>query len=236
MKINFDMKHTLLALFFSLNILNSYTQVTITITPQVQTVGVNPDSMEIRAKATFKNTSTVTKKFTWTRNVMNISTGWTTQVCDSKGCWIPSVGTAPEQIELAPNATSNLDVYIRPEKKQGAATIEVKVFEVGNETNTVTGRYLFSTTTRAKETNINNANIRIYPNPTIDYFQLTEDDGIDKVVIYNIIGRQMRTYKVTDNGKYNVNDLPEGLYIIRLLAANGATVKTIRLSRSRLKA
>jgi Secretion system C-terminal sorting domain len=100
----------------------------------------------------------------------------------------------------------------------------------------VTGRYLFSTTTRAKETNVSNANIRIYPNPTIDYFQITEDDGIDKVVIYNIIGRQMRTYKVTDNGKYNVNDLPEGLYIIRLLAANGATVKTIRLSRTRLKA
>jgi Secretion system C-terminal sorting domain len=236
MKINFDMKYNLLALFFSLNILSGYAQVTITITPQVQTVGVNPDSTEIRAKATFKNTSTVTKKFTWSRNVMNITTGWITQVCDSKGCWIPSVGTAPEQIELAPNATSNLDVYIRPEKKQGAATIEVKVFEVGNETNTVTGRYLFSTTTRAKETNVSNANIRIYPNPTIDYFQITEDDGIDKVVIYNIIGRQMRTYKVTDNGKYNVNDLPEGLYIIRLLASNGSTVKTIRLSRTRLKA
>jgi hypothetical protein len=230
------MKYNLLALLFCLQILNGYTQVTITITPQVQNVSVNSDSIEIRAKATFKNTSTTTKKFTWKRSVLSLTAGWTTNVCDSKGCWVSSVDNAPEQIELAPNATSNLDVYIHPEKKQGAATVEVKVFEVGNETNTVTGRWLFSTTTRAKETNANTPTIRIYPNPTTDYFQITDDEGIDKVVIYNIIGRQMRTYKVTDNGKYNVNDLPEGLYIIRLLASNGSTIKTIRLSRTRLKA
>jgi Secretion system C-terminal sorting domain len=234
------MRYTLLFLLFCLEILSlplgGHAQSTITITPQVQNVNVISDSVEIRAKATIKNTSTTTKKFTWKRSVLSLTSGWTSNVCDSKGCWTSSVDIAPEIIELAPNATSNLDVYIHPEKKQGAATIEVKVFEVGNETNTVTGRWLFSTTTRAKEINTNNPNIRIYPNPTIDYFQITEDDGIDKVVIYNIIGRQMRTYKVTDNGKYNVNDLPEGLYIIRLLSANGATVKTIRLSRSRLKA
>ena len=231
------MRYTLLVILFCFQILRGYAQSTITITPQVQpTASVVPDSFETKAKAIIKNTSNVTKKFTWTRNVLNISAGWVTVVCDNKSCWTPEIGAAPEQIELAPNGTSNMDVYVRPNKKSGAATIEIKVFEVGNETNTVTGRYLFSTTTRAKETNASNPNIRIYPNPTIDYFQITEDEGIDKVVIYNIIGRQMRTYKVTENGKYNVNDLPEGLYIIRLLAANGSTVKTIRLSRSRLKA
>jgi hypothetical protein len=233
------MRYTLLAILFCLQILNlplGYAQATITITPQVQTASVAPDSFEIKAKATIKNTSGVTKKFTWTRNVLNISAGWTTVVCDNQSCWTPAVNTSPEQIELAPNGTSNLDVYIRPDKKQGAATIEVKVVEVGNDANTVTGRYLFSSTTRTRETNNNATNIRVYPNPTTEYFQLSDDDMIDKVVIYNIIGRQMRTYKVTDNGKYYVTDLPEGLYIIRLLASNGSTVKTIRLSKSRLKA
>jgi Secretion system C-terminal sorting domain len=230
------MRYTLLAILFCFQILRGYAQATITITPQVQTASVIPDSFEIKAKATIKNTSSVTKKFTWTRNVLNISAGWTTVVCDNKSCWTPAVNAAPEQIELAPNGTSNLDVYIRPDKKQGAATIEVKVVEVGNDANTVTGRYLFSSTTRTRETNNNATNIRVYPNPTTEYFQLSDDDMIDKVVIYNIIGRQMRTYKVTDNGKYYVTDLPEGLYIIRLLASNGSTVKTIRLSKSRLKA
>jgi Secretion system C-terminal sorting domain len=230
------MRYTLLAILFCFQILRGYAQSTITITPQVQTASVISDSFETKAKATIKNTSNLTKKFTWTRNVLNISAGWVTVVCDNKSCWTPAVNTSPEQIELAPNGTSNLDVYIRPDKKMGAATIEVKVVEVGNETNTVTGRYLFSTTTKTRETNINSTNIKVYPNPTTDYFQLSDDDLIDKVVIYNIIGRQMRTYKVTENGRYNVNDLPEGLYIIRLLASNGATIKTIRLSKSRLKA
>lgn len=230
------MKYILLVTLFSLQILRGYAQSTITITPQVQNVNVNVDSPEIRAKTIIRNTSNVTKKFTWTRSILSLTTGWATNVCDNQGCWIASVSTAPEQIELAPNGTSNMDVYINPNKKMGAATIEIKVVEIGNEANTVTGRYLFSTTTRTREATAGVSNVRIYPNPTTEYFQISEDEGIDKVVIYNIIGRQMRTYKASENTKYYVNDLPEGLYIIRLLSSNGSTVKTIRLSRSRLKA
>jgi hypothetical protein len=232
------MKYTLLALLFCLQILRGDAQVTITINPQTQpTVLVNPDSALVIAKATIKNTATTAKKFKWKRNVLNIASGWKSQICDNRACWSATLDTSIETIDLVPNGTSNLDVYITPNGKSGAATIEVKVTEVGNETNTVTGRYLFSSSaTKSKDINKNVSNLRIYPNPTTEYFQLSDDDIIDKVVIYNIIGRQMRAYKVSDNAKYYVNDLPDGLYIIRLQAANGSTVKTIRLSKSRLKA
>ena len=210
------MKYTLLAVLFFAFILRGGAQVTLTLTPETLTTYVNPDSFEIRAKATLKNTSNATKKFTWTRTIKSIANGWACLVCDKNACWASTVNTPPDQIELAAGATSNMDVYIRPDRKAGTAAVEVKIVEVGNETNTITGKYNFSTTTRTKEQKDYNA-LRIYPNPTIEFFQITDNDVVDKVVIYNIIGRQMRSFKVAEDMKYNVSDMPDGLYIIRLL-------------------
>ncbi len=230
------MKYTLLIVLFFTVILRGGTQVTITLTPDVVNATVLIDSFETRAKATLKNTSSTTKKFTWTRTIKSMTNDWACLVCDKNLCWASTINTPTDQIELAAGATSNLDVYIRPNKKAGSAAVEVKIIEVGNETNTLTGKYNFSTTTRTKDLRENGNTIRIYPNPTVEFFQITDNDTIEKVVIYNIIGRQMRTYKASEGMKYTVSDLPDGLYIIRLLNTNGATVKTVRLSKSRPKA
>ena len=210
--------------------------VTVTLTPQTVNTAVHPDSFEVKAKANFKNTATTTKKFTWSRSILNITAGWQSLVCDPNSCWTAAVSTAPQEIELVANAVANLDVYIRPNHISGAATIEMKISEVGNPTNTVTGRYLFSPTTATKDLS-KTANIKIYPNPATDFFMLQDEhDAVDRVVVYNIIGRQVKIYKATEGFRYTLSDLPEGIYLVRLLNANGATVKTIRLSKAKAKA
>ena len=137
-------------MFFAF-LLRGSSQVTISITPQVLSSSVNPDSFEIRAKATIKNLSNVTKKFSWRRNIMSLTNGWLSLVCDKNQCWAAATNDPTDQIELTAGATSNLDVYIRPDRKMGSATIEIKVFEVGNEANnSVTGRLRFSTLSPVK--------------------------------------------------------------------------------------
>ena len=232
------MKHFLLV-FLSINIfiLRGHAQVTLTLTPAIVNSSVNIDSFEVKGKAVLKNTSSQTKRFIWQRNILNMTNGWQALVCDVNQCWTSAVNVSPDTIVLASNATSNMDVYIRPNHTSGAATIELKISEAGNSTNTVTGRYLFSTSTATHESSKNTSIIRIYPNPTTDFFMLLDDsDAVEKVVIYNIIGRQVKSYKAMENLKYSVNDLPEGIYIIRLQNANGNTLKTIRLNKSRVKA
>jgi hypothetical protein len=236
------MKRLLLiyALFFTQLLRGDAQNITITLTPQIVNAPVSLDSFEVKAKATFKNTSNSTKKFVWKRTIVAMTSGWQSLVCDSKGCWASGVSEAPEQIELAPNATSNLDVYVRPNRVSGAATIEVKVYEVGNETNAVTGRYLLATTTATKDVNSRtNTGVKVYPNPATDYFSIQDDyDVVERVIVYNMIGRVMKNYltNTNPNNKYTLNDLPEGLYIIRLLNARGGTVKTIRLNKAKAKA
>jgi hypothetical protein len=232
------MKHFLLFLLFTNTfLLRGYAQVTVTITPGIINSSVNPDSFEVKGKATLKNTSNQTKRFVWQRNIVSLPNGWQSLVCDVNQCWISTVNASPDTIVLAANGTSNLDAYIRPNRISGSATIEIKVTEVGNASNTVTGRYLFTTTTATREFLKNTSSVKIYPNPTTEYFMLSDNtDIVERVVIYNIIGRQVKSYKALDNFKYTVTDLPEGLYIVRLLNNSGNTIKTIRLNKSKVKA
>lgn len=232
-------KSILVLLLISAQILRGLSQnVTITLTPQIVNASVSVDSFEVRAKALFKNTSATTKKFVWKRTIVSMTSGWQSLVCDAQGCWNSNVNDAPEQITVAANSTSNIDAYIRPNRIAGSATIEIKVFEFGNEANAITGRYLFSTSTSTKDGGKNNTGVKVFPNPATDYFSIQDDyDIVDRVVVYNMIGRAVKSYSADNsNNKFTVNDLPEGLYIIRLLNARGATVKTIRLNKAKAKA
>ena len=148
------MRYILLTVFFFAFILRGGAQatITLTLTPETLNTYVNPDSFEIRAKAVLKNTSAQAKKFTWTRTIKSIASGWSCLICDKNNCWASTTNASPDAIELAAGATSNLDVYIRPDKKGGSAAVELKVVEVNNETNTITGKFNFSTTTPHKRT------------------------------------------------------------------------------------
>jgi Secretion system C-terminal sorting domain len=232
-------KSILVLLLISAQILRGLSQnITITLTPQIVNANVSIDSFEVKAKATFKNTSATTKKFVWKRTVVALTSGWQSLVCDAQGCWNANVNDAPEQITVPANSTSNIDAYIRPNRTAGSATIEIKVYEFGNEANAITGRYLFSTSTSTKDGGKGNTGVKVFPNPATDYFSIQDDyDIVDRVVVYNMIGRAVKSYATDNsNNKFTVNDLPEGLYIIRLLNARGATVKTIRLNKAKAKA
>ncbi len=230
------MKYSLLFFIFLTIILRGNAQVTLAISSQDIKMAVNPDSFEVKGRVTIKKTSNQTKKFTWQRSLSTITNGWYCLVCDKTNCWSAATGSPLDYIELAGGASINLDIFIRPEKKSGAATIDVKIFEQGNEANAVTSKITFSSNSKEKVVKTPDSNVSIYPNPAVEYFMISDNSNVEKVVIYNIIGRQMRSYKVTDGTKYYVNDLPDGIYIIRLLHANGTTLKTSRLSKARIKA
>jgi hypothetical protein len=236
MKKNILSQLSLILAFASFLSLNLTSQVTVSITPATVNMGVNTALDETIAKASMRNTSSVTKRFTWQRTIVNITPGWTTLVCDSQGCWTAAQNTAPDPIELMAGQSGNLDAYIRPARLAGSATIDIKVTEIGNTANTATVRYVFSTSTAVKNLRADDNLLRVYPNPSVDHFSLPDNSGVSRVVVYNIIGRQVKSYAVQDGQRYNVADIPDGIYIVRLLGANGATLKTIRLNKARARA
>lgn len=77
-----------------------------------------------------------------------------------------------------------------------------------------------------------NDDIRIYPNPAIDYIMVTQSSKVDKVWIYNILGKKVKSYKVeSPDTKYDIRDLPRGIYIVRLVNHDGDLLLTRRVNK-----
>lgn len=58
---------------------------------------------------------------------------------------------------------------------------------------------------------------KLYPNPADDYF-VVEGDGLDKVVIYNVLGKIVKSIDNLNASsvKVNVSDLSKGVYIVNV--------------------
>lgn len=77
-----------------------------------------------------------------------------------------------------------------------------------------------------------NDDITIYPNPAIDYIMVTQSSKVDKVWIYNILGKKVKSYKVeSPDTKYDIRDLPRGIYIVRLVNHDGDLLLTRRVNK-----
>ena len=62
----------------------------------------------------------------------------------------------------------------------------------------------------------NLSSIKIYPNPTSDYFKIENlsNSTIKTIEIYNISGKKLKEFSVSEN--YEINDLSAGVYFIKI--------------------
>ena len=76
------------------------------------------------------------------------------------------------------------------------------------------------------------ATITVYPNPATNYISINGgQETIKQVVIYNLIGRKVKSFLASPDQKYIVSELPKGMYLIQLLNNNNKVVTTQRISK-----
>jgi len=74
--------------------------------------------------------------------------------------------------------------------------------------------------------------ISVYPNPASEYFMLKNSENVATVIVYNILGRQMKRYKVNStNDRFTISDLPKGMYVVRLMNENNDVLQTLRMNK-----
>ena len=111
----------------------------------------------------------------------------------------------------------NVDMFDRSEPGNILATLET-TFEIG-ETSSIGSP-------------LENEDIRLYPNPTRDYFRVYQAENVATIDVHNVVGRKVLTFNASENGEYDVSNLPDGMYVVRLLSKQNAVLKTLRLSKS----
>lgn len=77
-----------------------------------------------------------------------------------------------------------------------------------------------------------NPKIKVYPNPATNYIKLSKSKNVSKIKILSLIGSPIKLYTVmTEEEKYDVASLPNGLYLVQLLDAQNKVISTERLNK-----
>jgi hypothetical protein len=237
------MKYTLLLVLAICTLMSGNTQpVVLTLTPNPietnEAIDMNDPLFELVGYATITNVSSDSIAVRWNRIMPTVPMGWEVLVCDNSSCYPPFVSSnvMPEfdlnvPIVLAPGATSNLDVHVRPNQFPGTATIDVALSLANDTTIISTGVYHFTASLASSvNANIRQQDIRLFPNPTAEYFQLSPGTGIGRVVVYNTLGRQLRSFDVYEGRRYSLAGLPDGMYLVSLFEPGAkSSLRTIRV-------
>ncbi len=78
----------------------------------------------------------------------------------------------------------------------------------------------------------NSTYIQVFPNPATSYFSLTEVENVQKVLVFNLVGRKMKQYtEIAKDKQYFIGDLPKGMYLIQMLNKQEKIITTRRISK-----
>jgi len=76
-------------------------------------------------------------------------------------------------------------------------------------------------------------NITIFPNPATNHIGLSQSEGVARILVFNMVGRQMKKFKAASDSdhQYFVGDLPRGMYLIQIMGPNNEVITTKRISK-----
>ena len=73
--------------------------------------------------------------------------------------------------------------------------------------------------------------ITIYPNPASDFIQISNHEDVSQIIVFNLVGRKMKTFEVQGDEKYNISNLPKGMYLVQLVNHGKKIITTQRISK-----
>lgn len=190
---------------------------------------------EVSPSIVLRNLTNKTIELSWEIQRMNLSEGWEAVVCDHQ-CYTSLVER--KTFKLGPNEVlHDFKVSFRPNGKQGMGNVEVHLYDVADEVETEQ-TITFSAAAQGTYSSIHDfsketTEPKVFPNPAVEYIHIKDDyNRVALIEIYNVIGRKMSDFSVNHAGeKYNISNLPKGIYMVRMRDANGNIVRTQRISK-----
>lgn len=187
---------------------------------------VDPSIDDVAAYVTLLNESDRRYAVRWVREVNDLPGGWMSAVCDTNQCYLPQVDSADFQI--AANGSTRIIPHIYPDGTAGEAQMTIRVFEINNRDNDAVVTFNFPLVSPTR--NAFYQGPRIFPNPGAEEFEVLSDVPLNSVRLTNMLGTVVREYPAQLR-RYDVSDLPNGLYLASLIGVDGRIVKTLRYSK-----
>lgn len=74
--------------------------------------------------------------------------------------------------------------------------------------------------------------IKVFPNPAIDYIQISNVSSVKKIVIFDIIGKEIKSFIHYNNAQHDVSELKSGMYIIKMLNEKNKVIRTLKFNKN----
>ena len=190
---------------------------------------------EVSPSIVLRNLTNKTIELSWEIEKTNLSEGWDAIVCDHQ-CYTSLVDK--KTFKLAPNEVlHDFKVSFRPNGKQGMGNVVIYLYDVSNKEETAE-TIIFSAAAQGTHASIHDFSKettapKVFPNPATEYIHIKDDyNRVALIEIYNVVGRKMSDFSVNHAGaKYDVSNLPKGMYMVRMRDANGNIIRTQRISK-----
>ena len=180
----------------------------------------------------------------WFRDVSSgCNADWQTQVCDNNLCYLWGVSTnadsnIPPAVLEPGEFSDDFSLHVWPRMNAGCCSMRIHFFLKGNLQDTI-GTVTFDVRMNDPDCALTDTEeeiasaIRVFPNPMTNYFQIdgNESNTVKELVVYNLIGRQVRTFDAINQSQFDMSGLPQGIYLVGMVGSNGEILKTVRLSR-----
>jgi hypothetical protein len=175
------------------------------------------------------NNSTESLDLRWVRTIESMPDEWDNYFCTIPGnCGLPSTDSL--NFTLEPGEVGDFQIHFAPNDIAGSALVVVNL--INNATDEVLATITINVETSPVSTNeLEEAQVRVFPNPATNFFQIQNGQKVDQITIYNILGKQVKFFENAEN-QFFIGDLAKGLYMIQMVDLDSKSTKTLTLKKN----
>ena len=202
--------------------------------PNPLAIKAHKDSTDVKLNVYLNNEADTTYEMYW-KLVKDTSTWmkeWATYICDSQLCYNDN----RDYNSLAnswPKGETKLEFHFKPNGKDGCTIIKLILYGDKNFTQEIyrTSININNCISNSVNVAVPSSNIKLYPNPASEYFQISNDSNVDKIKVYNMFGREIKSFYHYNNAQHEIGELKSGMYILKMIDEKGRLVKTMKLNK-----
>lgn len=160
---------------------------------------------------------------------------WEFQLCDINTCYVWGLEQCPSgnPAVFSANQAYTYNLHMNPHGTSGIGDILFNIMdENGSILTSIPVHYDVDLVSGVSEADLDVKQVKLYPNPTSDYVQITNDNNVSKVAFYNIVGKSLNTSSHYPGKSHDVSTLQKGIYLLRLFDENDNVISVVRLNKN----
>lgn len=206
-----------------------------------ETAMVTSDNGKLEYTFTITNIGTQTARFWWEIDrPVDMPRDWQFSICDANLCYplgteSPTCDDSGVNILSAGESITYYKVGIEAGDSTGEHEVVFRLIDDCAATDPVNLGEVTITFNAIPPSSVDdlelNDDIVLFPNPTVDRFQINKDQNVSSLAVFNIVGKNIMNLAHRVGQSHDVSDLENGFYLVRMLDRNNNTLKVIRLTK-----